>query len=151
MTNKKTFDFDKQLIIGNKGEKIFLSLYPDLKKADGIKHDFALGEKTIELKTDTYLMTETPNMFMEYYSDTKTMKMGGPWRALNDKVNFFVYMYLHERECFWFKPEPLVKFLDEFIKTQKYKTVKNRGWSSYGYTVPRETIEHLRIKDIKNA
>lgn len=146
MEKTKTFDFEKQLKIGNKGESQFLILYPKVKKEDGIKYDFSLNGKTIELKTDTYLMKDTPNVFMEYYSDTKTLKMGGPWRAANDEVDYFVYMYLHDKVCLWYDTVKLKNFLDKYIKTLKYKTVKNRGWSSYGYTIPREAIKHLEIK-----
>ena len=91
-------------------------------------------------------MTETPNFFMEHLSDIKSGKLGGPWRALQDNVDYFVYMYLAERKCFWFKPKPLVEFLNTYIKTKSYKVIRNRGWSSHGYTVPRESVEHLFLK-----
>lgn len=146
MDENKTFDFKKQLKVGAKGENIFLSLYPNLEKADGIKYDFTMNGKTLELKTDTYSMTETPNFFMEHLSDIKSGKFGGPWRALEDGVDYFVYMYLAQKQCFWFKPKPLVEFLDVYIRNVGYKVIRNRGWTSHGYTVPRESLEHLFLK-----
>lgn len=149
MDETKTFDFKKQLTVGAKGEDLFLSLYPEVKKADGIKFDFTWKNKTIELKTDTYSMEDTPNFFMEHLSDAKNAaKLGGPWRALNDGVDYFVYLYQKQKKCFWFKPAPLVKFLDEHIKTLGYKVIRNKGWSTRGYCVKREDISHLYI-DIK--
>ena len=146
MAKSKTFDFNEQLKVGTRGEKIFLSLYPNLKKADGIKYDFTIDGKTLELKTDTYSMDDTPNFFMEHLSDTKTGKLGGPWRALQDGVDYFVYMYLAEKKCFWFRPKPLVEFLDKYIQNESYKVIKNKGWSSHGYTVPRELLKNLIIE-----
>jgi hypothetical protein len=146
MDENKTFDFKKQLKVGAKGESLFLSLYPKLEKADGIKYDFMLGDKTLELKTDTYSMTETPNFFMEHLSDCKSGKLGGPWRALQDGVDYFVYMYQAQKQCFWFEPKPLVEFLDVYIRTAGYKVIRNKGWTSHGYTVPRETLSHLFLK-----
>jgi hypothetical protein len=146
MARKKTFDFDEQLKIGNRGEKLFLELYPKVKKEDGRIYDFSLDGKTIELKTDTYSMDDTPNFFMEHLSDVNTGRLGGPWRALEDKVDYFVYMFITQKQCFWFKPKPLVEYLDDYIKTVGYKTVKNKAWTSHGYTIDRELLKHLEIK-----
>lgn len=153
MDEVKTFDFKKQLKIGAKGEDLFLSLYPEAKKADGIKYDFTWRGKSVEIKTDSYDMGATPNFFFEHISDVKSMesaktKMGGPWRALEDGVDYFVYLFSTQKKCFWFKPKPLVEFLDEHIKTLGYKVIRNRGWSSRGYAVAREKVAHLYL-DIK--
>ena len=47
MAKSKTFDFNEQLKVGTRGEKIFLSLYPNLEKADGIKYNFTIDGKTL--------------------------------------------------------------------------------------------------------
>lgn len=146
MEKNKKFDFKEQLIVGNKGEKIFLELYPEAKKEDTKKYDFSFRGKTVELKTDTYSMEETGNFFMEHIADIKTGKVGGPWRALEDNVDYFVYMFLQEKCCFWFEPKPLVEYLDKYIKTVGYKTIRNKAWTSRGYTLPRELVENLRLK-----
>ena len=149
MENNKTFDFKKQLKVGARGEELFLSLYPQITKADGIKYDFTMGDKTIELKTDTYSMDKTPNMFMEHLSDTKnTEKVGGPWRALNDGVTYFAYMYIEQKQVFWFHPKELVDFMNEYIKQASYKVIRNKGWTSIGYAVPREKLKHLFLENI---
>lgn len=161
MDESKTFDFKEQLKVGAKGEDLFLALYPKAEKTDGIKHDFILNGKTIELKTDSYDMETTKNFFMEHISDIKGLKdsdgklgrengvkMGGPWRALEDGVDYFVYLFQKQKKCFWFKPKPLVEFLNEHIKTLGYKVIRNKGWSSRGYAVEREKVAHLYL-DIK--
>ena len=80
----KKFDFNTQLSTGNIGEDHFKQLYSNLNpvKSEDLKYDFKLSNgSTVELKTDTYDMEDTPNFFMEYYSDMKKLKIGGPWRA----------------------------------------------------------------------
>lgn len=142
----KEFDFEKQLKVGSKGEDIFQTIYPAVTKTDGRKHDFMWGDKTIELKTDTYSQDQTENFFMEYYGDKKNKKMGGPWRSLADNVDYFVYMYIKDKECYWFEPPALVAFLDKYIIGKGYKQIRNRAWTAIGYTVKRKDIEHLRIQ-----
>jgi len=140
-----TFNFKEQLSVGGAGEEFFLSLYPKLKKADGIKYDFELNGKTVELKTDTYYMKNTPNFFMEKYSSVESKKLGGPWRAANDSVSYFVYMYVKDKKCFWFDSKELTEYLDVYIKEQKPRImeIENTSWTTLGYLIPRKAVEHL--------
>jgi hypothetical protein len=140
------FDFKEQLDIGAEGERVFHSLYPKLNKADGIKFDFELNGHTVELKTDTYSMDRTPNFFMENVSDIDSGKIGGPWRAAQDNVDFFVYMFIQQKKCFWFRSKPLVQFLDEYCKDLYLVKIPNKGWTATGYKVPRYAVEHLYLK-----
>jgi len=137
------FQFKDQLSVGGSGEALFLSLHPWLNKADGIKFDFERDGKSVELKTDTYSMKRTPNFFMERYSDTERGTLGGPWRAARDNVDFFVYMYSVERQCFWFNSKELVSFLDEYCKSKRLVEIPNKSWVTTGYLVPRSAVEHL--------
>lgn len=148
-----TFSFKPQLKVGEAGEKHFAERYDNVTQTDGRLNDFIYqspeGEKTVELKTDTYSMNKTPNAFMEYYSDMDKGTLGGPWRAARDKVDYFVYYYLSDGKWFWYPTAPLVKFLDKWIKGKKHKEVKNRSYMSCGYAVPREDMAHLEVPEPK--
>lgn len=147
---REIFTFKKQLGVGSTGENMFLEYYKDdASKADGRIFDLTYKGKTVELKTDTYSMEKTTNFFMERYGSIEDGKEGGPWRAANDKVDYFVYFFIADKTFFWFESAPLVKFLNEHIKTMRGKTVPNRGYSSLGYAVNREDVKHLLIKQDK--
>jgi hypothetical protein len=135
------FQFNKQLNVGDCGEKLFLKTYQSRKveKADGIKFDFTIDDrKTVELKTDTYSMERTPNFFMEYFGNRDTGALGGPWRALQDKVDYFVYLFLNDGVFFWFDPKTLCPFLDIEINKLQPKEIPNRTWTTVGFAVSRE-------------
>ena len=140
------FDWKEQLHVGSDGEALFLSLYPKLNKADGLIHDFELNGKTVELKTDSYSMEKTPNFFMEKIGNIDNGKIGGPWRAKQDKIDFFVYMFLPQRKCFWFRTKQLVEFLDVYCENLYQVKIPNKGWTTAGYKVPRHAVEHLFLK-----
>ncbi len=140
------FDFNEQLDIGAAGEALFHKIYPPLKKADGIKYDFELNGKSVELKTDSYSMDKTPNFFMEKIGNIDYNKVGGPWRAAKDDVDFFVYMFWPQKRCFWFRSKQLVEFLDEYCKDLYQVKIPNKGWTTSGFKVPRNACEHLFLK-----
>jgi hypothetical protein len=147
---REIFTFKKQLDVGSKGEALFLKHYGDgASKADGRKFDLSYNGKKVELKTDTYPMQETPNYFMERYGSIEDGKVGGPWRAAQDNVDYFVYFFLSNKTFFWFESKPLVKFLDEYTRNMRGKTVANKGYSSLGYAVPRDACDHLLIRKDK--
>jgi hypothetical protein len=141
--NEKEYDFEKQKKVGDRGEKMFLTYYPECEKGDGIIADFYFDKQKVELKTDTWKMSETENFFMERFSDTKTEKLGGPFRAAAEGAEWFVYLYIKDKVFYWFRVSTLVPFLENYIKTLKYKTVRNKAWITTGYAVPRAAIEHL--------
>lgn len=144
------FTFNKQLDIGSRGETLFLKHYADkASKADGRKYDLFYEGKTVELKTDTYPMQKTENFFMERYGSIEDKKVGGPWRARDDKVDYFVYFFVANKVFFWFETEPLVKYLDIITPTMRGKTVPNRTYSSLGFAVARESLRHLMIREDK--
>lgn len=148
------FDFRRQLNVGNDGEALFKQHYADLKPVKSVDRsaDFILGDgKKVELKTDTYGMEKTPNFFMEIYGQIEEGKLGGPWRAQQDAVEYFVYHYVRDKAFFWFETETLCAALDEMIlnKTVKSRDIKNRTWVTRGYLVPREYLDSILFrKDI---
>jgi len=146
--DKPIFEFDKQLEIGNAGERKFLTLYKNLGavKSTDRRYDFLLADgSTVELKTDTYDMGVTQNFFMEILGSTTEAKIGGPWRAMQDRVTFFVYFFPRNNTFFWFDPSTLCQELEKIIAESrlKPKTIKNKNWETMGYAVPRHLLEHV--------
>ena len=142
------FDFKEQMVVGDVGEKDFVRCYPNLtpQKSKNLAWDFNLNTgMTVELKTDDYPMSKTPNFFMETVSDTKSGKLGGPFRAFDDGVNFFVYYFLRDKTFFWFETDKLHAKLKELIETGQFplKSVQNRNWVTQGYAIPRKLLESI--------
>ena len=151
----KVFDFKAQMAIGNKGEQDFLTQYKSLgpvKSEDDKTFDFRLGNgKKVELKSDSYSMEETENFFMEVCGCITTAKLGGPLRAKQDKVDYFVYYFPRNKTFFWFRTDELCERLELIILTKKYKAkdIKNKGWTAIGYAIPRSEFADLEMKQDK--
>ena len=144
------FDFKKQNKVGLKGERFFQECYPELKAKkpeEDLSFDFITEEGLkVEIKTDTYPMEKTGNFFFEYFSDIQSAKLGGPWRAYDDKVDHFVYLFAQDKTFFWFHPGKLCKALEPIIATMRYKTIKNRAWTTTGFAVPRDLVKDLVLR-----
>lgn len=145
-----SFSFKKQLRVGDEGEALFRQNYASLNpvKSEDKAIDFLInGNESVELKTDTYLMSDTPNMFIEQYSDDEKKTLGGLWRAYDDKVKYFVYFYMKDKTFFWFDTVKFYEGLMPLIKKNKYKThrILNHGgkWRSLGHLIPRKDVLHL--------
>lgn len=147
---EEVFDFGTQLDIGNDGEADFQKYYHSLcpKKSHDRKIDFIFNTgKTVELKTDTYDMDKTPNFFMEMFGNTYDGKIGGPWRAMQDSVNFFVYYFPKNKTFFWFDTVRLCKLLDQLVAAGlQPKEILNKGWKAMGYAVPRSAVTAALLK-----
>lgn len=148
MFNGKIFGFVKQLNVGNGGEDLFIQSYSDLnpKKGDGRITDIILGDgKTIELKTDSYCMDKTPNIFIEHFGNREKKTLGGPWRAQKDKIDYFVYLYIKQKTFFWFKPIELINRVEHLYSIDKVevKYIKNIKYETMGYLVDRKWIEDI--------
>ena len=148
--NKTPFSFKDQLKVGDKGEKIFFDNYPaDLMLYSGREYDFVCKEskKKIEVKTDTYNMDKTVNFFFERYSDLNKETPGGPWRAKQDKVDTFCYLFLKNNMCFEFPDvKKLVNRLKILTKKKGLVYIKNTAWTTAGYKIKREDVKDLYIK-----
>lgn len=147
----EVFDFEEQLEIGNEGESAFKKRYAHLspKKTKDRRIDFVLADgSTVELKTDTYDMARTPNFFMEMFGNVNEASIGGPWRALQDGVTYFVYYFAKNGVFFWFETVALCKALDTLIASGSYspREIRNKGWIARGYTIPRKALEHVLLK-----
>ncbi len=141
------FDFKAQLEVGSRGEELFLEHYPRrLEVYEGREYDFTVkcNKHKLELKTDTYNINKTVNFFFERYSDVHLKTPGGPWRAHKDNVDIFCYYFVRHNTWFEFRDIPaLIKRLDEVINKNQLIFIKNKGWITGGYKVPREKIIDL--------
>lgn len=141
-----TFDFQKQLTVGNRGEELFLEHYPrKLEIFPGREYDFTVksSRQKVELKTDTYNMEKSDNFFFERYSDVHRKTPGGPWRAHKDKIDIFCYYFARHNLWFEFRDLPgLIKELNTLTSNQGMVYIKNRGWVTAGFKVPREALSN---------
>lgn len=145
------FDFDTQLAVGDKGELDFKKYYRSLgpKKSKERKYDFDLADgTTVELKTDTYDMANTPNFFMEIFGSVTEGKIGGPWRAMQDGITHFVYYFSKNRTFFWFRSDDLCRRLDMLVASGRFepKEIRNKGWAARGYAIPRQEIVDVLVR-----
>lgn len=150
---KTTHEFEKSKLVGDLGEQLILATYKsDLEFAGGIINDFLIRDgRYLELKTDTYDMSRTPNFFMERYSDDKTFKNGGPWYADEKKSDVFLYFFTQNRRLFWFEDVPaLISRIEEVAIKQSLQLCEiankgrwGRGYNTLGYKIPRKDLSHL--------
>jgi hypothetical protein len=151
---KSNFKFNTQLKIGKSGEDLFKKHYGPIygirPDSESMEYDFILenGAK-VELKTDTYAMSDTPNFFFERFSDINTKKLGGPWRAKKDEVDYFVYLYVKDKMFYWFNPILLCAELDKITKKMQTKHIRNIAWTTSGFAVPRELCLHVCLRQEK--
>ncbi len=150
----KIFDFNEQLKNGVSGEEIFYRCFASrLRREDGRKHDFfdMVTKEYLELKSDSYDATQTPNFFIERYSSIATKSDGGPWQALKNGNHKFVYFFVKNGIYYVFDLPRLVTHLDERAQTYKFINIQNRGWTTQGYKVKRAELDYMTTcREISN-
>lgn len=140
-------NFARDLKVGQNGERQFIELAKKyglaLTQTDGRKGDL-LDEhgKLYELKTDSYDHSRTSNYFMELYSDVEAAKKGGPWQALENNCDYFVYFFSVNKIAYIFSTEDLVRQLDLYLKLNSLPLVEihNKAWTTVGVKVPRSAL-----------
>ena len=151
--SNKTFSMKTQLAKGKKAEKDFMSRYGEgcFERTDGRKGDFRIkwSQAKVELKSDFY--ADTPNLFMERWSvaptDTKPGKSGGPWQSLENGTKYYVYWLVESDELFVFDVADLVAGLEQVLPTLRAITVKNQGYNTIGYLLPKKIVLD-KLKDM---
>ena len=152
MSNAKIFGFRKQFDAGNIGEQLFIDSYSkefNPQKGGGRVIDIILSNgKTVELKTDSYDMEKTQNMFIEHFGNTSKKTLGGPWRAFQDNIDYFVYLYSKQKIFFWFNPKELANRVDALYNGDRVnaKFIKNPNYETMGYLVNRKDLEDIVIR-----
>lgn len=136
----------KSLAMGEIGESLFYQAHEGkLEKLDGFKSNFKLIEtgQGVELKTDYWAMSKTPNFFFERYSDKAKQSPGGPWQAQKHGSDIFCYFYVKDLTFYRFETTPLVNALEEIIKTLPTTDIPNKTYITQGYRVPRSLLTDL--------
>ncbi len=141
----KGFLSDKR--VGSLGESYFRKKYEErLSKTakSSLKFDVYIDEnKKVEIKTDTYSLKETENFFFEKIANDKTFTLGGPWRAKQDRVDYFVYFFLQDKVFYWFKTSELCARLEKILKECKKVSLLNRNHRTIGFLVKRELLKDI--------
>jgi len=154
-----TFDFNDQLVLGKEGEEKFAQLYPCFNynnDKDVMAPDFVHKETgtVAEVKYDDSIRARRDNegnqlnLFVEQWSNTNAMTLGGPFRAVEEGVDYYVYMFKSPFRIFIYDA---VKFRDraaELINNGYYKEcfIKNKGWWTSGFPLPIEKFEVCRVE-----
>lgn len=150
----KVHKFHDSLKIGQAAEKEWLDLmeknHPMYKiiRADGRKHDFTmhspLGSFTIELKTDSYDMLATPNLFMERWSVFETLKPGGVWQAKEKNIDLYCYWYPKNKIMLTGSVNKLIIAIEGMkIPDKKLIPIFNRGFTTKGLKIERRALNEI--------
>lgn len=142
----KTFSMAAQLKKGKKAEKDFLERYGQgaIVRTDGRKGDMMVkwSRAVLELKTDFY--SKSTNLFMERWSVEATPerpgKAGGPWQAASHNAAYYLYWFPDRDELFVFNTAVLVEYLEANISQFRPCPVRNKGYTTLGYIVPKEKL-----------
>jgi len=140
------FNFNTSVKIGDAGESLFLHNYPEWKKVGAgiyFPYDFINDKmETLELKTDTYGMSATPNYFMEYQSNMERETPGGIFRFPD--LTYLAYLFINDRVIFHFKRCDIINvliergYIDETLKAIRIpRQIKNTTHITTGWAIPR--------------
>jgi len=153
-----TFGFFQQNEIGQRGEKLFLSKFPQWtcnnvgKKCKDPDFKDELG-RTLELKFDVSARARRDNngnqlnFFMETISNNTKGTVGGVARAMKEGVTFYVYMFEEPFRIFVLDVEKTKKRVDELVLSNRYRKcrIKNRHYYTEGYPLPIEHFEDCLV------
>lgn len=143
----KTFSMAAQLKKGKAAEKDFLEKYGQgaIVRTDGRKGDLQVkwSRAVLELKTDFY--SKSTNLFMERWSveptpDKPDGKVGGPWQATAHGAVYYLYWFPETEELFVFSTAALVEYLEANLSQFRPCPVRNKGYTTLGYIVPKERL-----------
>lgn len=142
----KTFSMAAQLKKGKAAEKDFLERYGQgaIVRTDGRKGDLQVkwSRAIIELKTDFY--SKSTNLFMERWSvmaeGDRQGKPGGPWQAASHDAGYYLYWFAETDELFVFRTAALVEYLEANLQSFRPCPVRNKGYTTLGYIVPKEKL-----------
>ena len=130
-----------------------MSLWPHVFVADpeadrtyDVRH---VDGRTVEVKTDYYDHTTTPNVFMEYASHDKP---GGPWRTARDGVAMFAYLFPHPFPLLyvWDDVPGLVRALEQhFVPDSPEQRICNGAWAARGFLVDRTQLCRYAVATVR--
>ena len=138
------FQFGAQLRVGDRGEQWLSSNYHELLTPYA-PHDYDFVDaqgRPLELKTESRSLSDTPNFFVERWSDLDKQKPGGPWQSLDKGVQVLVYLFYPSQTYFVFEDIPVL--IDTIISLDlKPKIIQNVRYRASGFVVPRSALAHL--------
>lgn len=161
--NKTAHQFHKSLKIGKDAETLWLNLmttkHPEykIKQTDGRNHDFIIespfGSFTVELKSDSYDMEKTANVFMERYSNWDKRSPGGPWQAASKGIDLYTYWFVQNKIMLTFPVNKLILALEAMqLDERKLIPIVNRGFITKGYKIERvQLIDIMTICDLNTV
>ena len=139
--------FERDLAKGQASEHNFFMKYQHcITRTDGRRGDFEINKtgEVLELKTDSYDPRHTDNFFMERHSYDN--KPGGPWQSQEHNVSYYLYWFPITADLFIFNVNELVYRLTKIEKTLQKINVKNEGYTTVGYKVPRDQLRVLFLQ-----
>lgn len=150
-------DFQRDLVRGKLGEQFLKANHAGLGltwPAEGERRwdlECALNGKHVEVKCDSYDPLLTQNFFMEQRTRVAGKPgalLGGPWRALAEGVDTFVYLFHSPKRApsfgYWFYDLPLlVEHLDAHLEEYEVRRVRGGRLQAVGRLVPRDSLKDL--------
>jgi hypothetical protein len=138
------FDFKEELTKGKLGEALIAEFLNKSQHLNGFNSDFILEDGSgMELKTDFYDSSKTPNFCIERYSNIALLTDGGPWKALNDGSKYFFYLFYNTKELYVMETKALIEYVESNEQSFRTIDIPNKSWVTGCYLVPREPAKHL--------
>lgn len=136
-------DWLTDLARGDAGEREFLQVFPTYRKGDKLDmYDWDLVSSTtgdtVELKTDYYDMSRTPNLIVERYSNEQKGTPGGPYRH-SEHLTYWVYYYRKNGTFLFYNAAQLIEKVNSLELPLTH--IQNRGYTTGVYKVPRRDVE----------
>lgn len=147
------FGFHEQNTIGKRGEELFLQLYPKWQANNVGQHckepDFVdAGGRKLELKFDVSARARRDqkgyqtNFFMETVSNNRKQTAGGVFRAQQEGVDFFVYMFESPFRMFVLDVHKTAATVLKLMPHYRTIRIRNQHYWTEGYALPIELFEN---------
>lgn len=142
--------FQVSLKQGSDAERLFNELYPNLKRlSKSYEADFSYTKdgvtKYYELKTS--FLNNPRNFYIEKYSNPSIFRLGGPFKAKEQGIDYFIIWLKKEGKIFWFNTIKLINKIEDLIKAQIIKEVKlNKEKVATGFIVPVTILQTVADK-----
>jgi hypothetical protein len=152
---RKPFSFKEQFAKGKAAEAAFLRKHPGLIPLSGRKGEYfiRLTMEKVELKTDFYRLSESPNCFLEMAMEYGGVRRkSGVHQAVEHNCNFLVYWFVEDDVELWFNPVTLRDFVLEWarLRPDTERPVKNvsdqpphEPYYAHGFPIPRAALSRI--------
>jgi hypothetical protein len=149
--------FNASYLKGRAYEEILVKAFPDrLELMDGktadIKHK--PSGKMLEVKTEMRSLDDTPNYFVERFSNSGRVD-GGAWQALGKSVELFGFYFPKSKRFHLFLTSEFVRRAEQYLAERKPRMIEipTAGtWETYttiGCPIPRSYFADLLVADVE--